>query len=125
MKMQMQASVDTIVTLGTVPVIKNLNGRSVARFSVGIFQRINPNTPENASDKPKLKMKWFDVVAWGPTAERMHNAGKKGDKLRLVGDLVLKNWVDKNGKQRNKLELSAKAIFPVTHAKVGVLPVAA
>jgi single stranded DNA-binding protein len=124
MKMQMQCSVDSVVTLGTTPVVKNMNGRTVARFTVGIFQRTNK---EGANGEPvvKLQMKWLDVVAWGPAAERMSAIGKKGDKVRLLGDLALKSWVDKNGKQREKPELSAKAVYAVTRAKVGVLPVAA
>ena len=54
---------------------------------------------------------WFDVEAWGKTAEIVANYAKKGSKIGISGSLKKESWEDKNtGTKRSKIIVSANQV---------------
>uniref|UniRef100_A0A6M3IG23 Putative single-stranded DNA-binding protein n=1 Tax=viral metagenome TaxID=1070528 RepID=A0A6M3IG23_9ZZZZ len=57
---------------------------------------------------------WVDVVAMGPTAERIES--RKGDAVLIEGKLKYEEWEAKDGKKRNKIAIWASKVMRVPKA---------
>lgn len=54
---------------------------------------------------------WFDVEAWGKTAEIIANYVHKGDLICIEGTLQTQKWEDKNtGAKRSKVVVNARQV---------------
>lgn len=54
---------------------------------------------------------FIDVVAWGGTAEFLHNYFGKGRMAVVDGRLELRDWTDKNGNNRRSAQVVADSVY--------------
>nr|WP_300336705.1 single-stranded DNA-binding protein [Actinomyces sp.] len=62
---------------------------------------------------------WLRASAWGPLAEHIANSVRKGDRVTLTGRLTQHDYVNRNGEQRHRIELSIED-FAVSLARTSV-----
>ena len=68
------------------------SGKAKCQFSIAVYA---------SKDKPS---DWFDIVAWGQTAERAVDRLRKGSRVVIVGSLKQERWTDRDsGAQRSKV----------------------
>lgn len=53
---------------------------------------------------------FFDITAWGKTAEFVNQWFSKGSKIIVVGRLQTRHWEDKNGNKRISTEIVAEEV---------------
>lgn len=53
---------------------------------------------------------FFDVIAWGKTAEFVSKYFAKGNQIAVVGRLQSRSWEDKNGNKRVSIEINAESV---------------
>lgn len=99
--MNIRNQVQLIGFVGNAPEIKELsNNKSLAKFSIA--------TQESYKDKNGNwvnKTDWHQVVAWGPSANRVEKLLDKGTEVALQGKLATRQWEDKNGESRYTTEV--------------------
>ena len=75
------------------------SGKAKCQFSIAV---------STGKDKPS---DWFDVVAWGQSAERAADRLRKGSRVVVVGSLKQERWTDRTtGAQRSKVVVTAQSI---------------
>jgi single-strand DNA-binding protein len=85
--------------LGREPEIKNVNGKTVANFSIAISMG-------------KDLTEWVNIVAWEKTAEFAQKWLKKGSGVEVNGRLCTRSW-EKDGTKRYATEVIANNLsFP-------------
>ena len=73
-------------------------GTAVCKFSIA----------QNSKYKDKEEVSYFDVEAWGKTAENVAQYKKKGDAVIVEGTLKQDRWDDKTtGAKRSKVKIVA------------------
>ena len=86
---------------GQDPEIRNFESGSV-KASISLAVR-PPYKSETAL--------WFDLIAWGSTAEVVANYVKKGTQIAVVGEFGFDRWTDKNsGAMRSKPVVTVQTI---------------
>lgn len=94
-------SVRLVGHLGADPEFKKLdNGGALTKFSLA--------TNEYYKGKDGEKMTtthWHNCVAWGKTAELMHQLLKKGQEVILSGRINYNSYQDQNGQNRKRTEI--------------------
>jgi len=55
----------------------------------------------------KEKAHFFNVVSFGKTAENIGKFFKKGDQIFLTGSISYSSWKDKDGNNRNSIDIIA------------------
>lgn len=75
------------------------NGKAVTSFSLAVDR-----------DGKDAGTDWFDVVAWEKTAEYISQYCAKGRKIGIEGRLQARDWTDKDGNKRYKVEIIAQSI---------------
>jgi single-strand DNA-binding protein len=75
---------------------ENLTG---ARFTIA-----NNRNVGKGKDK-REETSFFDCVVWGPTAEYALDYLQKGNKVTIQGRIKQSRWEDKDGNQRQKVEI--------------------
>lgn len=92
----MRNQVQLIGNLGMNPEITNFDsGAKKVRFTLA--------TNEYYTSKEGKKEKrtfWHNLYAWGPTANYISKAGKKGSQLAITGKIVTQKFKSKEGKNR-------------------------
>jgi single-strand DNA-binding protein len=64
-----------------------------------------------AVERGKDETDWFDIEAWGKTAEILGNYGRSGDRIGIEGSLKLDSWEDKvTGRERCKPVISVSRV---------------
>lgn len=48
---------------------------------------------------------WYNCTAWGKRAETISKYFHKGGRINIEGDLVIRDYVDKNGAQRTSVDI--------------------
>lgn len=90
-----------IGNVGALPVLKTFeNGQSNVRFSMAIN--------ENYTDKKGVKQtetQWYNLVAWGKTAELVSKYVEKGAEVAIEGKLSTRSYEDKEGTTRYVTEI--------------------
>lgn len=76
------------------------SGKSVCSFSLAV-----------ADSYDRQKTNWFDVVAWGKTAEFVSQYFRKGSKAAITGRLDVRSYQDKSGNNRTKVEVIAEQVY--------------
>jgi single-strand DNA-binding protein len=80
-------------------------GTAVCQFSVATNERRR----DKAGEQQDITT-WFRVTAWGKQAENVSKYLSKGRRVYVEGRLHLEEWTDRDGKQRQTLEVNASDI---------------
>ena len=76
------------------------SGKAVANFSVAV----------NEKYKDTETTTWYNVVAWGKTAELCAEYLSKGSQVLLIGRMQNRKWEDREGNKRETAELVADRV---------------
>lgn len=95
-------NVNLIGNLGKDPEIRyQESGLCIAKFSLA-YNRVQKG--EKTTD-------WFEVTAFGKTAETVANYVKKGEKVAIEGRLQQEKWVDReSGGNRSRVVLICNSL---------------
>ena len=88
--------------VGTVPEIRYVEKRPVARF------RLATNEPaRKLADGTEIpeRTEWHTIVMWDKAAENAERYITKGTKLYLEGKLRTREWTDRNAIQRKETSI--------------------
>lgn len=80
------------------------NGVSVTSFRIAVTRNYKNSSGEYDSD-------FFNTVAWRNTAEFAAKYFKKGDLFSVQGHLEVQKYTDKNGNNRETVELIADNLY--------------
>lgn len=86
-------------------------GKSVASFSIAVDRRIKGQDGKDAD--------FFRVSAWGQTAEFVSNYLTKGRLVAVDGRLQQRNYTDKDGNNRESIEVVADNVQGLDRPKDG------
>jgi len=107
-------SVNRVIVIGRLgkdPELKTTNsGKSVVSFSVSVQKRIKPKDGESDCD-------WFRVTAWGQTADYVGKYISKGRLVAVDGRLECRKWQDKDGGNRESVEIVADNVNALDRPK--------
>jgi single-strand DNA-binding protein len=91
-------SVQIIGTIGKDIEVKYLpSGSCLASFSVAV------NQDYKKDGQLIKKTSWFDVSAFGKTAENLKNYFHKGSRIGISGELEQQTWTSNDGQNRSKV----------------------
>ena len=79
------------------------NGVAVTSFTLAVERNYAKPGEERQTD-------WIDVVAWRGTAEFVCKYFAKGRMIAISGFLQTRNYTDKNGNKRKRMELVADQV---------------
>lgn len=103
-------TVTLIGNLGQDVDFKELDGdKKVAKFSLAVNE--NYKTKSGAVE---TKTEWFNLIAWGKTAEIANNILKKGHEVIVKGKLKNNNYVDKDGNKRFGMDIIVSQLYCTT-----------
>ena len=89
-------TINVVGRVGREPESRQANGKTVCNFSVAV---------SHGRDKTS----WFNVTAWGKTAETAIQYLRKGDLVGVSGQHIEESW-EKDGETRKKWVLDASRI---------------
>lgn len=93
-------SVNIIGTLTRDCELKYLpNGTPVGKFGIAFNEKIKQN------EQWVAKAHFFDVTAWGKTAENINKFFHKGKQIGVTGSLQFEQWQDQQGQRRSKVSI--------------------
>lgn len=96
------------------PELRTTNtGKNVVEFSIAVQKRIKPQDP-NQPDAD-----FFRVSAWNQTADYVSNYGGKGRLCAVDGRLQSRKYVDKDGNNREIVEIVADNVNLLDRARDG------
>ena len=88
--------------LGKDPEIRfTPEGQQMTTFSVAASRR-----SRDANGEYKQETEWFNVAAWGKTAELCQSLLEKGQQIYLEGRLSTRNYTDRDGNPRTSLNIN-------------------
>ena len=103
------ASLNHTVLIGNMthdPELKQTTGgTSVCNFSIAVNRPFVSDKKENVQD-----VDFFNVVAWGKTAEFVAAYFPKGEPMFVRGRLQSRSWTDNNNVKRYTVELVADEV---------------
>ena len=76
------------------------NGNSYSRFAIAVNRRFSKDG----------EVDYFNVVAWGKTADNCNNSPTKGGKVAVSGSLQIRNYEDNDGTKRTSVEVNADEV---------------
>jgi len=82
------------------------NGGKVVRFELAQDKSYRSNSGET-----KNKTEWHKVFAWGYYAQMIEQFGGKGKKVAIIGHLVNRTYVNREGIVRNITEVEIREIL--------------
>lgn len=104
-----------------VQILQIANGSKKASFSLAVNSSYT-----SAGGETKKETSWFNIVAWGKTAETMAESLKKGQEVGIEGKIVSRKYTDKNGVTRYIIEIVVAQFYQVEKSeKEGVAVIAA
>jgi len=74
------------------------SGSAIANFSIAV----NQDYKDKGGAKVE-KTSWFDITAFGKTAENVNNFFGKGSMIGITGELEQQTWVDQQQQKRSKV----------------------
>lgn len=80
------------------------NGKNVANFSVAVNKRLKPKNPDERDAD------FFNVQAWGQTADYVTSYLGKGRLVSVSGRIESRRYTDKDGNQREVWEITADQV---------------
>jgi single-strand DNA-binding protein len=75
------------------------SGTAVTKFSLAV------NRVTKVGGERKEETEWFNIVAWNQLAETCNNYLKKGQKVFVEGRVQQRKYTDKNGVERNTMDV--------------------
>lgn len=94
-------SVRLIGNLGAAPEIKTLdNQKKVARMNLAVNEAY-----KNAQGEKVIETNWFNLVAWGKTAEIAEKYLEKGSEIAIEGKLITRSYQSKEGEKKYVTEI--------------------
>lgn len=78
------------------------SGVAICKFGIAFNEKIKQN--EQWVDKAHF----FDVTAWGKTAENINQFFRKGKQIGISGSLQFEQWQDQEGQKRSKVSIKLK-----------------
>lgn len=101
------ASLNVVVLIGRLtrdPELRTTtNGKNVTSFSVAVDKRFKPQDGSPTAD-------FFNVTAWGQTAEFVSNYLSKGRLVSIEGRLQQRSYTTQDGNQREVVEVVAESV---------------
>jgi len=85
------------------PETKDVNGKTVANFTVAVDRRFKNKDGQKETD-------FVPVVVWGKSAEFCGSYLNKGDQISLAGRLQVRNYDDRDGNKRYITEVVADEV---------------
>ncbi len=82
------------------------SGRPVVNFRIASTRRYKPKD----SNDWKEETIFLDAVLFGEQAERIHEKLKKGFPVYIEGRLRQREWEDKDGQKKSKIEIVARRV---------------
>ena len=79
------------------------SGVSVTTFSIAINRRVAQGQPQQSD--------FYNIICWRNTAEFVAKYFKKGTAIFIRGELLNKNWTDKNNIQHYGVEIRADECY--------------
>lgn len=79
------------------------NERSVVRFGLAVNRSFRNQQGERETD-------FFDVTAWGKTAELVHQYMHKGRMVGIDGRIQMRKYTAKDGSQRTAYDIVAETV---------------
>ena len=74
------------------------SGSAIANFSIAV------NQDYKKQDGSKVeKTSWFDITAFGKTAENLNNFFNKGSMIGISGELEQQTWTSQDGTNKSKV----------------------
>lgn len=102
----MKNQVQLIGNIGIDPEITNYeNGKKRVRFTLATNERYL-----DKNGNKHVKTFWHIIYAWGPTANYIAKAAKKGTQLALTGKLVTRKYLSKDGRPKVSTSIEAKNV---------------
>lgn len=83
--------------------VKEFNGRNVANFNVAAQ---NKNKVKEENGKPVYGTNFYRVSAWGQAADTASKFLKKGHRVGIVGDLIIREYVGNDGIKHTAVEIN-------------------
>lgn len=93
------------------------SGKSVTSFSVPVSR--NYTGPDG---ERKEETEWYRISAWGRLSEVCNNYLKKGSWVLIEGRLSTRTYVDRDGKERFSLDVTANEMRMVGDRPDGMSP---
>lgn len=88
------------------PTQKNWQGTTVVSFSMAV------NTTKKEGEK--YVADFYNISVWGKTGEFILPRITKGSLVQVYGDLILQNYKDSTGKEKQSLSVRATDVIPLT-----------
>lgn len=92
------ANITIVGNVGKDPEQKDSKAGPMAKFSVGVSTRRDAET------------QWFNVTAWGKTAEVVIKYVKKGGSVLVSGELQVRQYQDKQGQTKSSVDVNAREL---------------
>jgi single-strand DNA-binding protein len=108
--------VTLIGNLGCEPQLKYTpQGKAVCEFTVATSQK-------KISGETKEETVWFNITVWDRQAEIARSYLTKGKQVYVEGPLKIEQYVDKSGKPRYSLEVTANHLELIGNKPESLLP---
>lgn len=104
--MSIGAKVGLTGRLTKEPTQTNWKGTTVVSFSMAV------NTTKKEGDK--YVSDFYNVSIWGKSGEFIISRINKGSLVQVYGDLILQKYKDKNGVERQSLNVRAVDVIPLS-----------
>lgn len=92
------ANVTIVGNVGKNPEQKDGKAGPMAKFSVGVSTRKDAET------------QWFNVTAWGKTADVVMRYVQKGSSILVSGGLQVRSYQDKQGQTKTSVDIDASQV---------------
>lgn len=97
---QIRNNVQLMGHVGNDPEVINFNSdKKLVKISVATSERFQ------SQGEWKSETQWHNVVAWGKTADYIHQNIKKGNEIALIGRLSYRSFETKEGAKRTVAEV--------------------
>lgn len=101
----MSATVIIVGNLGDSPALEyTANGLAICRLSVA----------SNGWDGKQEVVTWYNVTLFGKKAETSNEKLFKGSLIQVIGSLISKKYLSKNGEQKQSLDVTAYDFKPLS-----------
>lgn len=84
------------------------SGRPVASFSVAVSR-----SWQNPDGEHREEIEWFNIVAWGETAELCKSQLSRNHTVYIEGRLQTRGWEDTDGTRHVRTEIVANDVIPL------------
>lgn len=116
-------SINKVVVAGNLtraPELRMAGSTPVLELSIAVNDRKKNNHTGQWEDIPNF----FDAVVWGSRAESLSRFLQKGTKVVIAGRLHYRQWQDRDGSKRSKVEIVADDVEFMSSSNQSYAPAA-